>query len=201
MHTIDLVICSQHYRLSGMTCQAASHLPRACRRSLAQLGPWDRHKLLLQQRMPSGSALASLVPKSDADFLREHHEFIRGDGGAVAADSTWGERLAAHYYGKLLKEYALCDLSCYKEGKVGLRWRTEQEVVTGKGQFTCAALTCGRDGGLQSYELPFAYQEKGHNKQACLTLAARALAILIRHCVCMAWRCLRTARHQVWLRR
>ena len=40
----------------------------------------------------------------------------------------WQRRLAKKYYDKLFKEYALADFSRYKEGKVGFRWRTEQEV-------------------------------------------------------------------------
>ena len=40
---------------------------------------------------------------------------------------------------KLYKEYAIADLSRHREGKVGLRWRTQKEVVSGRGQFICAA--------------------------------------------------------------
>jgi protein FRA10AC1 len=32
----------------------------------------------------------------------------------------------------LFKEYVLADMSRYEEGKVGLRWRTEKEVIEGK---------------------------------------------------------------------
>jgi protein FRA10AC1 len=28
-------------------------------------------------------------------------------------------------------------MSRYKENRIGLRWRTEEEVITGKGQFQC----------------------------------------------------------------
>ena len=31
------------------------------------------------------------------------------------------------YYDKLFKEYAICELKYYKEGKIALRWRTEKE--------------------------------------------------------------------------
>lgn len=40
---------------------------------------------------------------------------------------------------KLFKEYAIADLTRYKEGRVGLRWRTQREVVSGRGQFSCGA--------------------------------------------------------------
>ena len=70
------------------------------------------------------------------------------------------------------QEYALADLSFYKEGRIGLRWRTEAEVVEGKGQFMCGNITKRRDKKgcserephLHSYELNFAYLEHGQKK-------------------------------------
>ena len=50
---------------------------------------------------------------------------------------SWEQRLAIRYYNRLFKEYALVDLTSYKVNKIGIRWRTEKEVVDGKGQFTC----------------------------------------------------------------
>ncbi len=38
-------------------------------------------------------------------------------------------------------------------GKVGLRWRTEKEVVAGKGQFVCGARGCDVRQGLASFEV------------------------------------------------
>jgi hypothetical protein len=43
---------------------------------------------------------------------------------------------------KLFKEYAIADLSRYRQGRVGLRWRTQREVVNGTGQFACGAKVC-----------------------------------------------------------
>jgi hypothetical protein len=40
--------------------------------------------------------------------------------------------MAKRYVAKLFKEYALADLSRYKQGQVGLRWRVEREVIEGK---------------------------------------------------------------------
>ena len=83
------------------------------------------------------------------------------------ADPTdWRTQLAQRYYKRLYREYALADLSRYKEGKVGLRWRTRQEVVDGKGQFICGSLRCDAREGLASFEVPFAYVEGGQAKQA-----------------------------------
>lgn len=138
-------------------------------RQLRALGPWDRHKVIMQG-LSTPSPMHAV--KTDADTLREHHQFIREDAGDVGADATWGERLAAKYYNRLLKEYAVCDLHGYKEGKVGLRWRTEQEVVTGKGHFECGSLHCSAQEGLQSYEVPFKYVEQGSCKQVCSSSGA-----------------------------
>ena len=54
----------------------------------------------------------------------------------------WQRRVAKRYYDRLFKEYALADLRKYKEDKIGFRWRTEQEVIAGKGQFVCGNKTC-----------------------------------------------------------
>lgn len=40
-----------------------------------------------------------------------------------------------------------------QDGKVGLRWRTEKEVVAGKGQFVCGARGCDARHGLASFEV------------------------------------------------
>lgn len=135
------------------------------RRSLRELGPWERHKQLMKSR--AGKCTSATGTLTDADALRDSHEFIRADGGQAPATATWGARLAARYYNKLLKEYALCDLSHYRAMKVGLRWRTEQEVVVGKGQFECASIACKAREQLASYELPFEYLEHGTVKQVC----------------------------------
>ena len=50
--------------------------------------------------------------------------------------------MARKFYNKLFKEYALVDLSRYQEGRLGLRWRTEAEVASGRGHHTCGGLLC-----------------------------------------------------------
>lgn len=69
----------------------------------------------------------------------------------------------------LSTQYALVDLSRYKEGKLGLRWRTQGEVIAAKGQFECGNVTkgkpCTTTSSLHSYELNFAYVEHGQQKQ------------------------------------
>eukprot|EP00882_Tetradesmus_deserticola_P028362 GHRQ01031593.1.p1 GENE.GHRQ01031593.1~~GHRQ01031593.1.p1 ORF type:complete len:203 (+),score=86.37 GHRQ01031593.1:320-928(+) len=51
-----------------------------------------------------------------------------------------------------------------------MRWRTKQEVVSGKGQFTCGARGCSEAAGLCSYEVNFAYVEAGQPRQALVKL-------------------------------
>jgi protein FRA10AC1 len=61
--------------------------------------------------------------------------------------------LARKYYDRLFKEYVIADLSRYTEGKIGLRWRIEGEVFSGKGQFICAEKRCNANKDLCSYEV------------------------------------------------
>ena len=53
-----------------------------------------------------------------------------------------------------------------QEDKLGLRWRTEAEVVSGKGQFSCGARGCAEARGLATFEVPFGYTEAGARKEA-----------------------------------
>jgi len=90
---------------------------------------------------------------------------------------SWEVRLAARYHAKLYKEYAIIDLSRYRSGTFGLRWRTEQEVLRGEGVDVCAAKKCATRLGLQSFEVPFAYDERG---------AAKYELVKVRLCVACA---------------
>lgn len=49
----------------------------------------------------------------------------------------------------------------HASGRIGLRWRTEKEVIAGKGQFSCASKRCESMHNLHSYEVPFDYVEQG----------------------------------------
>ena len=57
-----------------------------------------------------------------------------------------------------------------QEGKIGLRWRTQAEVVSGKGQFACGAKGCDERRGLDSFEVNLGYQEAGVRKNALVKL-------------------------------
>lgn len=140
-------------------------------------------------------ALLQLGFKSDAAALESAHKFLWpdveqqqyedeqrqrrkgqpqpghwGDKEDPEAGLAWEVRLARRYYAKLHREYALADMTRYKDGGIGLRWRTEQEVWDGKGQFCCGNKACGESEGLESFELLFAYVEHGESKQALVKL-------------------------------
>ena len=89
--------------------------------------------------------------KSDWEALRSHFQFVLPDeeeeqsssSGARKYRSTWQDRMVQRYHSHLYKEYVLADLSRVLEiGKVGLRWRTEDEVKSGRGFRSCGNLKC-----------------------------------------------------------
>lgn len=106
-------------------------------------------------------------------------------------ENTWQMRMAKIYHDQLIKEYCLADFTRIttktngEEGgmipipksnndnknqnnkkEIGLRWRSEQEVISGKGQFICANLKCKEMDGLTSWELDFVYNEQERMKRA-----------------------------------
>lgn len=83
--------------------------------------------------------------KHALEILQQRHRFLRDEeddqstskGKQKAGSSSteeWEEQLSKSWYDKLFREYALCDLSRYKEGGVALRWRVEQEVLDHVGE-------------------------------------------------------------------
>lgn len=54
--------------------------------------------------------------------------------------------------------------------KVGIRWRIEKEVVTGKGQFSCGEQYCMENGNLRTWEVNFAYTEHGMKKNSLVKI-------------------------------
>jgi protein FRA10AC1 len=103
--------------------------------------------------------------KTDRDIVRAEHRFL-WDAQDTEEGATWEKRLAKRYYDKLFKEYAIADLSRYRENKIALRWRTQHEVVSGKGQFVCGARKCSERAGLKSWEVNFGYVEHGEKRNA-----------------------------------
>ncbi|KAJ4829990.1 hypothetical protein Tsubulata_024738 [Turnera subulata] len=136
------------------------------------LNAYDRHKKFLKDYVNfygrEKSSVSKLPVKTDQDTLREGYRFIRSEEDDM--DTSWEQRLVKRYYDKLFKEYCIADMSHYKSGKIGLRWRTEKEVISGKGQYICGNKHCTEQDGLASYEVNFSYFEAGENKQALVKL-------------------------------
>ncbi|PON40746.1 Folate-sensitive fragile site protein Fra10Ac [Trema orientale] len=139
------------------------------------LNAYDRHKKFIKDYVgfygkEKSSENIRLPVKTDQDTLRERYRFIRSEEDDM--DTSWEQRLVKRYYDKLFKEYCIADMSHYKSGKIGMRWRTEKEVVSGKGQFICGNKHCDEKDGLASYEarVNFSYFEAGENKQALVKL-------------------------------
>lgn len=139
------------------------------RLSAAQLRPrgsLQEHRALLHC-LPRGAtvplAAKAEAPKSDFQLLCERHRFL---WAAEDDDGSWEARLAQRYYQRLFREYVICDLAGYKTGHVGFRWRTEAEVLRGKGQFQCGHRRCDCVVQLKSYEVDFKYREAGQKKRA-----------------------------------
>eukprot|EP00597_Dinobryon_sp_UTEXLB2267_P016995 CAMPEP_0201114764 /NCGR_PEP_ID=MMETSP0812-20130820/78574_1 /ASSEMBLY_ACC=CAM_ASM_000668 /TAXON_ID=98059 /ORGANISM="Dinobryon sp., Strain UTEXLB2267" /LENGTH=150 /DNA_ID=CAMNT_0047378431 /DNA_START=1636 /DNA_END=2085 /DNA_ORIENTATION=- len=105
-----------------------------------------------------------IIHPSDLSELQSVHQFVRDEQYDERNKGDWKIRMARRYYEKLYKEYAIVDLSRYKERKFGLRWRTEDEVVSGKGQSICGGKKCTEIEGLASYEMPFTYLENNEKK-------------------------------------
>ncbi|OMO65499.1 Folate-sensitive fragile site protein Fra10Ac1 [Corchorus olitorius] len=136
------------------------------------LNAYDRHKKFLNDYVSfygkEKSTDVKLPIRTDHDTLREGYRFIRSEEDDM--NPSWEQRLVKRYYDKLFKEYCIADMSQYKSGKIGLRWRTEKEVISGKGQFICGNKHCDEKDGLASYEVKFSYFEAGENKQALVKL-------------------------------
>ncbi|KAL2746519.1 protein FRA10AC1 [Vespula maculifrons] len=138
------------------------------------LSAYDRHKKLINDYLLlKGETVASLKrdtsrDKRDFDVIKENHKFLWDEDDDQP--STWEARLAKKYYDKLFKEYCICDLIYYKYNKVALRWRTEKEVIVGKGQFECGNKKCTTKEDLRSWEVNFGYVEHGEKKNALVKL-------------------------------
>ncbi|KAI9457130.1 folate-sensitive fragile site protein Fra10Ac1, partial [Russula earlei] len=111
---------------------------------------------------------------TEFDILKASHKFLREDDDpAEVRNPSWDDQLAQKYYDNLFREFAVCDLKHYKSGNFALRWRTEEEVLSGAGENTCGNTRCRRhhdnqDASVQlsTLELPFAYEEHGERKSA-----------------------------------
>ncbi|KAI0635646.1 folate-sensitive fragile site protein Fra10Ac1-domain-containing protein [Trametes polyzona] len=114
---------------------------------------------------------------TEFDILKSSHKFLREDEDVDERQLSWDDRLAKKYYQSLYREYAVCDLKHYKSGNFALRWRTEEEVLSGAGETTCGNTRCPLHKefpdetddirpSLTTLELPFSYLEHGESKFA-----------------------------------
>lgn len=68
--------------------------------------------------------------------LQKYYMFVPS-----SQSTTWQERMVNHYHSHLYKEYVLADLT-RAPSLLGLRWRTQQEVKSGRGHATCGNKHC-----------------------------------------------------------
>ncbi|GLB40233.1 putative folate-sensitive fragile site protein Fra10Ac1 [Lyophyllum shimeji] len=129
---------------------------------------------------PYGSTSKVAPPRTgitEFEILKARHRFLRDEDDDK--DLSWDEQLALKYYESLYREFAVCDLKHYKSGNFALRWRTEDEVLSGAGETTCGNTRCEHHHPipdrlsdrpsappLTTLELPFAYVEHGESKSA-----------------------------------
>jgi protein FRA10AC1 len=146
---------------------------RSLRSKVLSLDAYSRHKKFINDyKMFFKSNQEIIGPKleliKESNIARENCKFIMDeeDEDEGNTSSSWEKRLAKKYYDKLYKEYCLAELKYYKAGKVALRFRTEEEVFRGKGQFICGSLKCDSTSDLSSWEVHFAYVEDGVKKDA-----------------------------------
>ena len=146
---------------------------RSRRFHLLAMDAYSRHKALVNQYLlATGRGIEHIQrstenDRNDYSVLREQHKFLWDTSDKV---DSWEKKLAKTYYDRLFKEYAIADLSRYKENKIALRWRIEKEVIEGRGQFACGNKHCQERENLESWEVNFAYVEQGERKNVLVKL-------------------------------
>ncbi|CCO29642.1 Protein FRA10AC1 [Rhizoctonia solani AG-1 IB] len=163
-----------------MSTSQSDHARSVFRNNLGGQDAYTRHVRYVKQFQnvynPGGSAQMKAKGKTEMDGLVEHHKFLRDDDEKELEQLSPEERIAVKYYRGLFKEFAVVDLKHYKSGNFALRWRTETEVISGLGQFTCGNARCAYHQAdddrpvpqpkLITLELPFGYVEDGEAKSA-----------------------------------
>lgn len=121
---------------------------------------WHRHKQLLGQYLLYHTRLFTDPQSIEALSL------YTANADNASHPITRAATISKYYYDRLTREYAVTDLSLYKLGKIGLRWRTPTEILHGKGQFICSSKDCTQFNHLISMELEFFYHEKKELKKS-----------------------------------
>ncbi|GAA5955390.1 hypothetical protein JCM3765_006763 [Sporobolomyces pararoseus] len=112
-------------------------------RTLEPLNAYDRDKRMWEIRNSYSHGRRPPQPrtKHELDILKERHQFVRSSE-VDPSTLSWEDQLAAKYYDSLFKEFAIVNLKHWRTGQIGLRWRTEDEVLSGIGHLTCASMRC-----------------------------------------------------------
>lgn len=140
---------------------------------------FERHKKYMHDLVHYYGGKAPKAPEGENDFvvLQKNYQFIRDEFEDLQKLEEGNEiekyeaKISLAYYQKLHKEYALTDLSRFETGKIGLMWRTDQQVISGKGQFICGAIDCEISKNLKEMELDFAYKENHVEKNELVKVA------------------------------
>ncbi|CAE6409656.1 unnamed protein product [Rhizoctonia solani] len=162
-----------------MSTSQSDHARSVFRNNLGGQDAYSRHVryvVQFQNVYNPGSSPQVVKGRTEMDGLVEHHKFLRDDDEKDLEQLSPEERIAVKYYRGLFKEFAVVDLKHYKSGNFALRWRTETEVISGLGQFTCGNTRCAYHQAdddrpvpqpkLITLELPFGYVEDGQAKSA-----------------------------------
>uniref|UniRef100_A0A915LPV0 Protein FRA10AC1 n=1 Tax=Meloidogyne javanica TaxID=6303 RepID=A0A915LPV0_MELJA len=125
---------------------------------LQAVDAYTRHKMMINNYVTYYKGSTTKLQrdtsndKNDFDIIRENHRFLWSDTEMTESEANWGARLAKRYYDKLFKEYCIVDLTKYKQNVYAMRWRTEKELFSGKGQFECGNKYCKSREQLSSWE-------------------------------------------------
>ena len=98
----------------------------------------------------------NVVTAEDRQELQRHYKFVLPK--EQQNNGTWQERMVQRYHQDLYKEFAIADLSV--PSRIGLRFRTKPEVVSGKGYETCGNKHC------PSYWKPDQSKNKARDNQS-----------------------------------
>ncbi|KAI5799854.1 folate-sensitive fragile site protein Fra10Ac1-domain-containing protein, partial [Geopyxis carbonaria] len=136
----------------------------AFRQSAAPTSAYNRHiqTTAAQKHIYDNPPPDPVRIRTERDILEAHHRFLH----PATAPEDEETALARAYYEKLFKEFAVMELSRWREGMVAMRWRTADEVKKGLGEKVCGSLRCGESEGLECREVDFKYQEKGKDERA-----------------------------------
>jgi protein FRA10AC1 len=126
--------------------QQSEHSRQVFRNTLHGQSAWDRHKAYVARYLEvyerdggkARQARLNSTARNDWDVLKERHRFLRDDEeeGKMGQGTEYENEVARRYYKHLFKEYAIADMKHYKSGNLALRWRSEDDVVEGIGQFS-----------------------------------------------------------------